>query len=719
MDPRDTVTPATERERELRRELQQAYETLTDVTSRLLLANEAAEVAISGGDRDDICEKFLATAARGVSARRAALFLLDGGLSVGATFGLDDDEREALAESDAEAEACDAAARGRAPHVVDDSLVDDDARDAVATTRARSAEDEEESAAEEAEDEEAQDEDAEDDEEESEATTDDDTDGDGVPEASAHGESGGEDEEDAAAEGAPSFGIYIPFRLEGEPLGVLALGGRLGGRPYRNDELVFLVYLLRQFALTLNRSTLLAQNEERLQELDALLRVSREITSTLDLDAVLRSVVNTVGAVVENDRAEIALLRGDRLVLRAVSGMTRLDPDQVEMLKLSTPFEYLRLRPQRLQLSAEDLTADTPPAGHEVFGEYFSAQQMRSFMALPLQDDQGLLGFLCLESGQETWAIEPSEGDTLSILAAQATVAIRNATLYSEIPLRGVSLPVAQLRQRLQALSARGRTVAAVATLVVLAGLLLPIFPERAGGAAEVRPLRYQGARTMSEGVVAKALVSGGEEVRRGQPLAIVEDLDLASRVSDLTSQIEVARRAIATARRAADISAWRSGEVRLAALERSLAVEQERARASVLTAPLSGQVLEMDLAQRVGQHLEAGESFCTVAALHLMAVDFGVGEEQIGRVRVGQPVAIKVMTFPTHTFHGRVIEVGWLGAPDGRGHTRFTVRAEVENPEGRLRPGMTGVAKAGVGRRPAGALLLEPIIRGLQMRWP
>jgi hypothetical protein len=31
---------------------------------------------------------------------------------------------------------------------------------------------------------------------------------------------------------------------------------------------------------------------------------------------------------------------------------------------------------------------------------------------------------------------EAAEGDTLSVLAAQTTVAIRNATLYSEIPLR-------------------------------------------------------------------------------------------------------------------------------------------------------------------------------------------------------------------------------------------------------------------------------------------
>lgn len=708
MDRPDTMTPPSDREQKLRRELQVAYETLTEVTSRLLLANEVAESALSGTDQNDIAEKFLISAARGVSARRAALFLMEGGYAVGATLGLDDEERQALEESDADAETCERAVKGRQPLVVNDELADADVREAMAT-RPDVEEEEEAEAGEEDEGEEDEEEEDEEEEEEGESDEDD---------AGAEAAEAEDDDDETAANGRPSFGIYLPIHLEGEPVGVMALGERLGGRPYRNDELVFLQYLLPQFALTLHRSMLMQQHEERLHELDALLRVSREITSTLDIDAVLRSVVNTVAAVVENDRAEIALLRGDKLVLRAVSGLTRLDPDQAELFKLTRPLEYLRLRPQRLQLGADDLGAEPPPAGHEVFAEYYSAQEMRSFMALPLKDEQGLLGFLCLESRQDSWAIEAAEGDTLSILAAQTTVAIRNATLYSEIPLRGMSMPVAQLRNRLLSLSPRGRVWAGVAVLALVLGLALPIFPDRAGGRAEIRPLRFQGARAMTEGVVARSLIKGGEDVRRGQPLAVLEDLDLASRIAELRAQMETARRDIATARRASDVTAWRAGEIRLTALERSLAVEEQRERASVLAAPLSGQVLELDLAQRVGEHLEAGESFCTVAALNPMAVDFTISEDQIGRVKVGQRVAVKVMSFPTHTFRGQVTEVGWMGRRDAGGRARFTVRASLDNPERRLRPGMTGVARASLGLRPAGALLLEPMLRGLRMSW-
>jgi len=378
----------------------------------------------------------------------------------------------------------------------------------------------------------------------------------------------------------------------------------------------------------------------------------------------------------------------------------------------------LRTHQHRLHLGADDLLEDPPPAGHDVFSEYFSAQQMRCFMALPLQDDQGLLGFLCLESRRESWDIHPAEGDALSVLAAQTTVAIRNATLYSEIPLRGVSLPVSRLNARLGALTPRGRLVAALASVAIGLALLLPVTPERAGGAAEVRPLLYQGVRAVTEGVVSHSFVHGGEVVSRGQRLATVDDLDLASRLADLRARTEMARRDVAAARLTGDAAGWRSNEIKLAGLEATRAVEEKRASGSELSAPFAGQVLELDLAQREGQHLESGDSFCTVAALDTMAVDFEVGEEQIGRVRVGQPVAVKVMSFPTHAFHGPVIEVGWRGKADARGHTRFIVRARIPNPEGRLRPGMTGVAKASVGHRPAAALLLAPVLRYIQLRW-
>jgi GAF domain-containing protein len=716
---RETMTPPTPREQELQRELQRTYEHLSDITSRLLLANEAAEAALSSHDRTELSQRFLTVAARGTEVRRAAIFLADGGgLSVGATVGLDEDELDVLAASQPDIDACHAALESGQMYVVDPSLLTEDAL-AASETEDLGAEDEEASESEDGEDGEEAEEAESDDSSESAL---DDSAGDAAAEedgeAEADADADGEVEEVDADASPAFFGVYLPVVLDDQAIAVLALGERVGRRRYDHDMLVFLRYVLRNLAGALHRSLLIERDAERLRELDALLRVSRQITSTLDLDAVLRAVVNTVAAVVENNRAEIVLLKGDRPVLRAVSGMTRLDPDQVDLFQLAPVFEYLRLRPERVQISAESLEGDEKPPGADVFAEYFSKQQMRSFMALPLRDDQGLLGFLCIESNQDAWEIEAAEGDALEVLAAQTTVAIRNATLYSEIPLRGVALPMSRLRHALGNLSPRGRVIAGAVAAVALLGVLLPIMPERAGGAAEVRPLRFLGARTPTEGVVGQVLVKGGEEVKRGQPLAVIEDYDLATRVAALQGDVEVTRRSLAEARRRGDEAAWRSEQIRLAALERGLVFERRRERGTLLTAPFDGQVLELDLAQRVGQHLEAGESFCTVAALNRMSADFEVSETQIGRVRVGQRLGLKVMAFPTRMFHGRVTEVGWTGHPTISGEARFVVRAEVENPDRALRPGMTGIGRADVARRSVAGLVMEPVRRAIMLGW-
>ena len=284
-----TKAPPTERERELLAELERAYGHLTDIASRLLLVNEAGEAALSTHDRIELSEKCLEFCGRGAETRRAALFLVEGdGLSIGATLGLAEDEVAMLPESSADVDACHAAiAEGRlqaldptmlaSPEVGGESELDTDpdeaAAEPVSENGAGDLEPEAEDVGAATEDEaleeeplEAGDDEAEIDEEES---------SDAAEPASLH--------DPAPFAGQATFGVYLPVFLDGQAMAVLALGGRSAGRPYGQDEIVFLRHVLRQFAAALSRSTLIEQNERRLKELDALLEISRQTTSTLDL----------------------------------------------------------------------------------------------------------------------------------------------------------------------------------------------------------------------------------------------------------------------------------------------------------------------------------------------------------------------------------------------------------------------------------------------------
>jgi len=128
--------------------------------------------------------------------------------------------------------------------------------------------------------------------------------------------------------------------------------------------------------------------------------------------------------------------------------------------------------------------------------------------------------------------------------------------------------------------------------------------------------------------------------------------------------------------------------------------------------------VLELNLDQQVGRHLLSGEAFCTVAALDSVSAEFEVPEERIARVRVGEPVALKVAAYPARTFAGRVTEIGWQAHASAHGASHYPIRAELANPQHLLRPGMSGVARVTFGRGTLAGQFFEPVVRAVAMHW-
>jgi GAF domain-containing protein len=81
---------------------------------------------------------------------------------------------------------------------------------------------------------------------------------------------------------------------------------------------------------------------------------------------------------------------------------------------------------------------------------------MRSFFALPLIDDQGRLGLLAFESSDPDF-LTPAHLEIIKVLAAQATVALRNASLYREVPFINVLEPLLHRKQRFLAMGKQRR----------------------------------------------------------------------------------------------------------------------------------------------------------------------------------------------------------------------------------------------------------------------
>ncbi len=125
------------------------------------------------------------------------------------------------------------------------------------------------------------------------------------------------------------------------------------------------------------------------------------------------------------------------------------------------------------------------------------------------------------------------------------------------------------------------------------------------------------------------------------------------------------------------------------------------------ITSPISGVIQTLDA--RTGATLAMGQTLAQVRGLGTVWLNAAVPEVQAGGVRVGQHAAATLTAFPGETFRGRVIAVLPTAQADSR---TLTVRIELTNRTGRLRPGM--FANVGLGGDSRAALIVpsEAVIR-------
>jgi membrane fusion protein, copper/silver efflux system len=129
-----------------------------------------------------------------------------------------------------------------------------------------------------------------------------------------------------------------------------------------------------------------------------------------------------------------------------------------------------------------------------------------------------------------------------------------------------------------------------------------------------------------------------------------------------------------------------------------------EPARTYTVFSPAAGVV--SDLATRQGEWLMAGGRLMRVAGLGRVWVQFEAYERDLGRLQVGRPLHFTVEAFPGQTFAGTIAFIDPV--VDG-GRRTARVRVQVDNPGGRLMPGMLARGQATVGATSADAPLVIP----------
>jgi multidrug efflux pump subunit AcrA (membrane-fusion protein) len=217
---------------------------------------------------------------------------------------------------------------------------------------------------------------------------------------------------------------------------------------------------------------------------------------------------------------------------------------------------------------------------------------------------------------------------------------------------------------------------------------------------------------------VERMLVDEGAPVTRGAPLASLRSTRLMSDRAAIAGAAVAADRYAALAASRGDAAEERLHRIRGEALRQELTLVDAEVGLTTVRAPTSGIVLTPHLNERVGASLEEGDLLLTVGRTDTLELEFGVDQRDIGRIRPGQEVRLRVDALPQHTFSGRVSSIGQLPSDSGASTIRYPVRAYVANPNGLLRPQMAAYARVLTAPASAAERVMRAPVRWARLLW-
>jgi membrane fusion protein, multidrug efflux system len=176
-----------------------------------------------------------------------------------------------------------------------------------------------------------------------------------------------------------------------------------------------------------------------------------------------------------------------------------------------------------------------------------------------------------------------------------------------------------------------------------------------------VEPLRSVGINSQVSGTLLDVMVEEGTLVRRGQPLARVDDRELRAQFEAAEAAHQVAAAAYERARQLRDrrvitLPEYERERTAEAAARAQLDQIRTRLAYTLIAAPVHGVVTEKRV--ETGDLVGSQTRMFTIAEVATLVVRVGVSELDVVRIGVGDAVTIMLDAFPGRTFPGTVRRV-------------------------------------------------------------
>jgi GAF domain-containing protein len=496
--------------------------------------------------------------------------------------------------------------------------------------------------------------------------------------------------------------ISVPLVVQGECIGAIQIINKKGKDSYFNNEDLELLSLFGLSSGMYIKNARLFASEKKAKDLSALIEITKEITSSLDLDSILTSLVNLSSNIIPFDEAHVAVAdMKDNLEIRAISGHYEVDHENEKYQRLEKIYRQLTKGEDSLFYVS---SKEECPENISGLKEYMEEYDVESFWVTILKDDQGIVGLYSLESEDQNFVTE-NRGELLAILAGQATVALRNADLYNTIPNAQV---FKNYKDKIikTIVNFRNQDRVFYKKLAgICAGIMLLMFlpiPHNVGTKIEILPKNYI-FNSEVNGVVENVMVKEGESVNIGDLILTINVEESLSELKNKEFMKLKAKIEMFKLREEGKIADYKIKEAEYLSLEQEVILLEKKIAKSKIYSPINGVVLSESLNDLVGMPVNFGQELVRLSNQDEMIIQFNVPEEEVNHVRQSQDVVFKVYGQPLKSYSGHKIRsIAGEGRQvlDSDPSIYYLAKASVAKTAGNniLKPGMTGRGKIKAG---------------------
>ncbi len=222
--------------------------------------------------------------------------------------------------------------------------------------------------------------------------------------------------------------LGVPLNAGAETIGVLSVGSRDGSTVYTRAQMELLQAIADQTAGAIVKARLLKETQERAHQLTTLNDITRQLTSTLELNPLLQNILENAVGILNCEAGSLFMVddQTDELVFRVTVGPVA-DNLVGRRLAPGTGIVGRAVQTRKPIIENEDQNSASRFKGVDQQTGFVS----RSLLAVPLQAKDRVIGVIEVINRRDGLPFVQNDETLLTAFAGQAAVAIENARLYT------------------------------------------------------------------------------------------------------------------------------------------------------------------------------------------------------------------------------------------------------------------------------------------------